>query len=147
MASVVLPAPLVTFCSGEQGGYWDTLASSLDCISIWILYNEGPNPSAITCALITLCSPQIALIAFASAGVALCDEQYFICKQRRHISGTRGGRNQICCSTALQWGMVQHPDWRNRFSGIRRNKSYFYRFLVVSCFWGPVKCDSSLLIF
>lgn len=104
MANVVLKTPLVTFCSREQGGYWDILASFLECISICILYNESPNPSHITYALITLCSPKIALIAFASAGVTLYDEQYFICKQRRQILGMGRGRNWlswICYSAAL----------------------------------------------
>lgn len=104
MANVVLKTPLVTFCSREQGGYWDILASFLECISICILYNESPNPSHITYALITLCSPKIALIAFASAGVTLYDEQYFICKQRRQILGMGRGRNWlswVCYSTTL----------------------------------------------
>lgn len=109
MANVVLKPPLVTFCSREQGGYWDLLASFLECISICILYNESPNPSHITYALITLCSPKIALIVFASAGVAPYDEQYFICKQRRQIAGTWGGRNWlswIWYSTPVKCGVA-----------------------------------------
>lgn len=143
MANVVLPTPLVTFCSGEQGGYWDTLASLLNCISICILYNEDPNPSAISSALITLCSPQIALIAFASAGVALYDEQYFICKQRRHILGTRGGRSclaQICCSSSEGWGSILSGEID--FQELEGTKAIFAGFFS----WGSVKCESSLLI-
>lgn len=125
MGSVVLRTLFVTFCSGEQGGCWDILASLLEHISICIWCNKNPNPPHIISALITLCSPKIALISFASAGVTVGDEQHFICKQRM-ILGARLGRNclsWLCyskewCSIPMWGADIQELEWTKAISKV-----------------------------
>lgn len=140
IANVVLKTPFITFCFGEQGGHWDILASLLERISIGILCKENPNPPHIISALITLCSPKIALISFASAGVTVGDEHCFICKQRRVILGARLGRN--CLSwLCYSWEWCSIPIWGADIQELEWTKA------ISKVFLRTVKCDRSLLIF
>lgn len=135
IANVVLETPFVMFFFfGEQGRHWDILASLLECISICILCNENPNPPHIISALITLCSPKIAVISFASAGVTVGDEQYFICKQRRAILGARLGRN--CLSwLCYSWEWCSIPIWGADIQKLEWTKAISKLFLRTCQVW------------